>query len=230
MSSVREYSGYIESQKFVEAVQMQNVTNRNFYIQKADIVISGPEGEEKIIVMVKHIHPDNYLLSVRNRTGIEAARVYITKDTVLVNDRINRNQYCASPGYIQKKYGIGTGLLPALFGDFVGIELQDSLSKCVDGIINVDFIQNGTKIRYKIDCNKAKVFNAKIEGSLNKIVIEMEYSDFKKISGGWFPLKVIVNDYRSSTTIEIEIKKFEEPWSGEIEFVPGNKYEIINLQ
>ena len=40
---------------------------------------------------IKYELPDKYLISIRSKAGIEAARIFITKDTVLINDRIKSN-------------------------------------------------------------------------------------------------------------------------------------------
>ena len=68
---------------------------------------------------LKFEYPDKYLISIKSRTGIEGARIYISEDTILFNDRINKKMYYGSSLYLKRKYGLTTNFLPLIFGDIV---------------------------------------------------------------------------------------------------------------
>ncbi|MBE0654758.1 MAG: DUF4292 domain-containing protein, partial [Bacteroidales bacterium] len=80
----------------VNKLEDYNLTNLSFYIQKADIEVISRGGKESLLASVKYRFPDSYLISLRTRTGIEAARVLIRSDSVFINDRINRAMYYGS--------------------------------------------------------------------------------------------------------------------------------------
>ena len=85
---------------------------------------------------MKYRLPGNYLVSIRNKTGMEAARVYVTHDTVLINDRIYRKLYIGSNEYLLKKYGIATNSLPLVFGDYLkGLSEVEILKDCSNGCL-----------------------------------------------------------------------------------------------
>ncbi len=71
-----------------------NLTQETLLILfKADVEVFNNGENRKLISTVKYRKPGNYLVSVKHRTGVEAARIYITKDTVLINDRIYKTLY-----------------------------------------------------------------------------------------------------------------------------------------
>ena len=209
----------------------QNLSNQSFFIQKAEIEVIGQDGSEKLLGTIKFKSPDNYLISIRSRTGIEAARIFITDDTILINDRINRKQFCGSPDDLKGKYGVTTSLLPLLFGDYIDFKLNEIEDiQCSNGRIARDVNIEGIKIRYIIDCERRKPIVTTGESGLNDEVLEIQYNEFFKSEKKVIPGKIVIMEARSETTIVIKIRKIEIPWTGVIEFVPGNRYEIIQLQ
>jgi hypothetical protein len=221
----------IIAERLLEKVKRQNVTAKSFNIQKAEIKISSPEGRKKVLGSLKFENPDKYLLSIKSKTGIEAARILITDDTILINDRINRKLYCGSTQYLRSKYGIGASVLPLILGDYLGGNLfESSEAKCSEGKLNIDGIVTGIKIKYVIDCKKGKTILAIPESNLSEEGIKIEYSYFLKTGEILIPGRIKIIDFQSETTIEIVIHKFEFPWIGNLEFIPGNKYEILKLK
>jgi len=220
----------VSREKLDKVLKNQNITNESFFIEKADIEVIGQEGKRRLIASLKFSKPDQYLLSVRNKTGIELARIFLSPDTLLVKDRINRKQYCASPNYLSKEYGLKLYVLPVVFGDFVGSNiLEDSVGRCIKGILNVDALVLGTKLTYSVDCSLSKSILTKSENGLDKVGIEMRFKEFYKSGKRWIPQEIEISDLQREVKISIKIRKLSYPWDGNIDFVPGNKYEIIPL-
>ena len=224
------WSNEILSEKIIESIKKQNITSNSFYIQKAEIDISTQNGREKVIGSIKFESPDKYLISIKSRSGIEGTRIFISNDTILVNDRINRKQYFGSPEYLQRKFGVTLSILPVILGDYIMDNLVDNnQTKCLDGKLYIDCISGGIKIKYVIDCKKGKTILAISENRLNYGGIEIQYNDFLKVGEILTPGKIEIHDNLRMTKIEIRIRKIESPWNGNIEFIPGNKYELIQL-
>jgi hypothetical protein len=209
----------------------QNITKENFYIQKAEIEVISQEGSEKLLGTVKFKSPDNYSISIKSRTGIEAVRIFISSDTILINDRINKKLFCGSPDYLKSKYGITASVLPILFGDYVDSSLQEDVNiQCAGGIFERICNIEGIKISYIIDCGKRKSVIAKGKSSTGAQGIEIQYSEFKKVGTKLIPENIEINDAKKDTTIKIKIVKIEAPWDGLVEFIPGIRYEIVELR
>lgn len=214
----------------LESINKQNITKNNFFIQKAEILFSGKKGTDRFLASIKFENPDKYLISIKSKAGIEAARVFISEDTILINDRINRKIYYGSALYLKENYGITAAGLAILFGDYIDDNLYDSKeAKCVDGKLRINGIVKGTLVKYVIDCKKRKSILVILENSMNKRGIEIQFNDFLKNKNVLTAGMIEIEDFQRMATIEIKIKKIESPWNGSIEFVPGNKYEIIQL-
>jgi len=219
----------IISDKLFERIKKQNITLNNFYIPKAEIEISSQEGIQKVLGSVKFEKPDKYLISIKSNTGIEIARIFISDDTILINDRINRKQYYGSSHNLKSKYGITNSVLPALFGDYITDNLYENKTICTNDKLDDIGLIDGIKIKYIIDCKKGKIISAIPEKRMNEQNIEIKYSDFIKNDNVFSPRKIEINEFQKRIKININIKRIEPGWRGKVEFINGPRYELIPL-
>jgi len=226
-----ESSGKLLTVSDLGKIEEQNITKHNFFISKADIEIYGSEGTERAIFNLRYIFPGEYLLSIRNHTGIEAARIYISKDTVLVNDRINRRVYYGSKEDLFNKYGVDQSIIPILFGDFVSDDFVDkTIGVCMNGTLEKKRNVGDININYILDCKRLKVISAVVENENIKENINLKFSGFKKAKKTEIPGVIEIRNLGEIKKIGLKIRKFEYPWAGSINFVPGSKYEAIPLK
>lgn len=212
----------------LEKVKRNNISNKGFFIVKADIEYVTGDKKERFIASIKYSSPDKYLISLRSRSGIEAARIFITRDTILVNDRIGRKLYYGNSDYLQRKYGIPVSLLPVLFGDFVfNNTMQAESSDCRNGFLYLSSYMMGLKFESVLDCGKNKLVKSYKAGDTGYSALEFEFNKFKNISDRIVPanIKISYEEY----VVEIKIGRIEIPWEDTVEFIPGNKYELIRL-
>jgi hypothetical protein len=219
------------NENVLERTIKQNVTQNGFYIQKAEIEINTSEGKEKVLGSIKFERPEKYLVSIKSRTGIEALRIFISDDTILVNDRINKKLYCGSPEYLRRKYGLVYDLLPLIIGDYIPDKgkIVEKLD-CRDGTVATGLLVKGIKINYLVDCKKAKLISATQENNLSKEEMKIQYDHFYRNDGLIFPEHIRIMNFVNNSSVDIKIVKFESQWKGSTEFIPGNKYEILELK
>jgi len=218
------------SENVVESIKDQNITKINFFIQKAEIEVVNQNGKDKFIGSVKFEKPDKYLISLKSRSGIEGARIYLSNDTILVNDRLNKKIYFVTSLYLKKKYGFSQSILPLIFGDVVFEKnCEDSLEKCSEDRLNIECLIKGAILDYKIDCKKRKAISVSQKSSLIQPGIEIKYEGFSSIGNILIPKIVEFEDSLYDTKIKIRILKVELPWNGTIKFIPGKGYELIEL-
>lgn len=207
------------------------MTSRDFNIVKAEVEVLNNGDSQKLIASMKYRIPGNYLLSIRNKTGIEAARVYLTHDTVLINDRIYRKLYCGSNEYLLKKYGIATNSLPLVLGDYLnGLSDVEILKDCSDGISQIQGYFDRKEIWYYLDCNRLKVTAVTISDKMGTDGINMRFSDFRFNGNNSYPAVISIEDMMEKTKIVIKILSVEFSENDKIEFVPGKNYERIILK
>ncbi len=213
---------------YLEGVERQNITAQSFFIQRAEIEIISEKDRQIFLANIKFVSPDNYLISLKSKAGIEAARLYITKDTLLVNDRINKKLYYGKPENLKKKLGITSEILPIILGDFIK-ENDKSVGKviCVDNMAGLECSLTGIKISYKFDCNKMKVIEARLESGYKSDYAVIEFGMFIKTGLGLMPSRIRLISNKS--VIIVKIEKIESRWEGDIEFIPGSSYELIEI-
>lgn len=225
-----EISKEFLSENILESVQNQNITNRSFFIQKTEIEILTQNSKENLIGNIKFIHPDKYLISVKGRTGIEGARIFISGDTLLINDRINKKMYSVSPLYLRKKYGISKDFLPLIFGDFVlENKSEGNRVSCSGDKINYNCTVQGIELIYEINCKKGKTILVKEINSIDSGNIEIKYGKFINSGNLLMPEEIEIIDSQRNIKLKIRIVKIQQPWNGKLEFFPGKDYEIIEL-
>jgi hypothetical protein len=207
----------------------KNLTNTGFFIQKGRISTSNENGRINLYFTMKFKNPDVYLISIRSRTGIEAFRIYLNKDTVLINDRLNQDLLIGEPYDFEKITGVPAGLLKISIGDlFINKPGIDKDMKCLNGELKIDDYYMGLIVKTIIDCNIDKVKTVLLTSGTPDEFINITYSKYKSNEYS-IPGRIIINDFRRKIKISLSIEKFVVPWFGEINFIPGKGYKIKKL-
>ena len=163
-------------------VRDQNITKENFNISKAEIEIVSDNDRKTILASVKYSKPDKYLISIKSKTGIEVARIYITSDTVLINDRFNRILYYGSTDILYKRYGITKDLISLLFGDYNDLKcVSNDRSVCRNGRLEIVCTDKNTEINYEIDCDRNKVMVTILTSQIGRNELKLSFNDFIEI-------------------------------------------------
>ena len=216
---------------FMEKVVNNNLTHRNFYIQKAEVNLISQDLAEKINATVKYKKPDTMMVSIKSFAGIEAARFYMTADTMLVNDRINRQILYGQPADFYKRYGFRIEIAGIIFGDFLGDikEIYGSYNCKDGGTVEKDVFKERQRIKYAIDCKSKKAIYAEAVSFDSGRVIKFYFGDFKSLGRVTYPRRIKIIDEEMSAQIEINIKRIDIEWSGSIKFIPGTGYEPVEI-
>ena len=230
VNTTSKYSSKHITDNILEDVKEKNITNLNFYIEKAEIEIITEKETEKYSGSIKFEKPDKYLISLKSRTGIEGARIYISNDSILVNDRINRKLYYANSFYLEKKYGFNLSCVPLIFGDIVLEKgYEENRGKCLENRFKIDCLVKGLRLSYDIDCNKRKVISVNEINNYVQQSLKFKYDSFLSIKDNLVPKIMEFEENQHNIHIRVKIKKVEFLWNGSIKFIPGRGYELIKL-
>lgn len=214
------------STKFLESVKEKNLTNEDFYIRKAEVQISMRSNKQNAILSVKYKKPDSALFIIRSWFGFEAARILITSDTVVMNDRLNKKLIVASPQYFKRRYGIEPFMIFTIFGDLLAdLRKMQKDVNCVDNFFETDFYEGKDYYKYIIDCELRKVTNAVIENMKFKHRVEFAFSDFVKEKKQSMPLTSSIKIESENIEVVIKIDKIDMEGAVNIDFIPGRGYE-----
>ncbi len=214
----------------LQQVVEQNIASKGFFIQKAEIEFDNGNGSEKYLASVKFEYPDKYLISVKSRTGIEGARIFIAKDSVFVNDRINKKLYIGTSLYLNRKYGLNKTLLPLIFGDLVLDKDPKMYTEiCTDNRLIFECNLKGAKITYQVNCIKDKLSDTELFNDYSRESIKIKYNNYFRSGNIIVPKNVEFSNLQISTRIKMKIIKLVYPYSETVKFVPGKGYELIEL-
>ena len=222
----KEHTSEVSLKSIIE----KNLTRGNFNIQKAEIQYIDEKSTVNLIASLKYQTGEEYLISLRSKSGIEIARMLITKDTILVNDRVNKKLYYGSSDYLQEKYGISTEAIPLLFGDLIVDDNKEVIIECKDGKSEINVSINSKKIKYSIDCDEKKVTGIDIEGDEDESLIEIKLDNFQYIENYVFPGIIELREVNGRSKIDIYIKKIEFKIENGIKFIPGANYEMVQIR
>lgn len=214
----------------LEDIMSLNLTNNNFQIQKASLEIVTESGTEKLMASMKYRMPGTYLISLRSTAGIEAARFYITNDTILVNDRINRKLFHASPLYLEEKYGVSTAYLPVIIGDLVGNMNNSEKIECINGEYSLVEKTGRDNIEFTVSCRNGKVSEV-ITGNIysgNRIIVE--FSRLRSAGNLNYPGDIYIRHTGGKESVRLIIERINSINDEEIVFIPGRNYEDVVLR
>jgi len=218
------------SGNILENVERQNITSTGFFIQKAEVELNIKNEKQKLLASIKFEYPDKYLISLKSRTGIEGARIYITKDSLIVNDRINKKMYFGTTINLKKKFGLSQSLLPLAFGDLVAGNIQKDLKqKCFEDNLEYNFVLGAVRLNYNIDCRRNKSSLVTLKSDFLEHSVKLRSEGYVKTGSILVPRIIEIEDLNTNTKIRIRFKKIEDPWNGNLKFIPGKGYELIEL-
>lgn len=219
----------MEVDNIVSTAIGNNLTNEGFFINKGKISTSGEEGKISLYFTMKYKIPDVYLISLRSKTGIEAFRIFLNKDTVLVNNRINQSVMIGKRGDFERISGIPLELLKISIGDlFYNLPKVNDGIECKNGELKIEDYFQGLIIRTTLDCSKNRPVKVLLTTGATEEYINIDYSKFRSDKTG-VPKFVEIYDFRRKIKIKISITKYSAPWYGDIKFIPGTGYDIKPL-
>jgi hypothetical protein len=207
-----------------------NITDKSFYIKRADIEVKSELGSFSFIGNIKHLAPDKYLISIKNKAGIEGARIYMNSDSVLINDTFNKRLYRADSFSLRNKFGFSINMIPLIFGDLIiDGKMKNRKISCRNKYSELRSIVKGEILNYEINCEKNKAIKIRNTDNLGRSIISFEYTGFKRSNNLIIPELIKIIEEKNNLTLNIKIKKIEFPWTGNINFIPGKGYEASEL-
>jgi hypothetical protein len=162
--------------------------------------------------------------------GIEVARILLTSDTILVNDRLNRTLYFGSNENIKRNFGFDLMLFPVLLGDLmIGSQALQGVN-CNDASAVFREFGRNYVINYFIDCATRKTKKATVETGFMNENIAIEFDDFAEDGKMIFPRHIRINNFANFALLEMKIDRVEFSANSNIEFIPGRNFERVELK
>ncbi|MFH0841683.1 MAG: DUF4292 domain-containing protein [Bacteroidota bacterium] len=194
------------------------------------VEVTREAGEQRLAANFKYKEPGNYMVSLRSLTGIEAARLYITDDTILINDRVNKIVYHGSTEYLKQKYGISVKYLPLILGDIIVENINNQYINCKGNESEIIEKSENGDIIYTLNCSTGKVKYVIIENQLSGNDLKVYLDKFKKGDNINYYRNIRITDEKKENTINIKIERISRAIVSDLNFIPGKNYEVIILR
>ncbi|HQG76005.1 MAG TPA: DUF4292 domain-containing protein [Bacteroidales bacterium] len=234
-STIKRRSGIVVDRTYtaenVSDIVGRNISGYDFFIQKADITVLENNSTARFLALVKYKRPDSLSLSFRTRLGIEAARILITADTLIISDRINKRTRIGKPEELKEKYGIEPKLIFTVLGDII-VEQRDEKRriKCSNGIFENEYNVGGRQVNYTIDCRNAKLVRTNFFESRGLGILNLEFAEFIQVGPVVIPGLVKAKSDLNNIEVTVKVEKAEIGYKGVIGFKSPANYRIIGLK
>jgi hypothetical protein len=223
-SDIPYSSGTLTLEQLIDSVFKRNISEVGYFIEKADILINTNGKNEKYLFTARFQKPDKFLVSIRNTAGIEGARIYITKDSVFVNDRIHSHLLSGKTSLLERKTGIPADLKKVAFGDLIfGNEKSVKREERDEKQIVIARVINNYEWKVILDPDLRKVRAYEITNTNNGMKGTIKFENFSKGKRP-VPLLITFEDKERNIIARLRIYRIQIPWNGEIEFIPGRNY------
>jgi hypothetical protein len=87
----------------------------------------------------------------------------------------------------------------------------------------------GVILNYEIDCGRKKIVAVSQIDNFEKDAFRLRFDKFFSTGRMLIPKTIEFEGSQFKTVVKIKIIKVESPWSGNIKFIPGKGYELIEL-
>ncbi len=216
--------------ELLETVGKNNIGSESFIIQKLSVSYYLNGENRKFGGNLKHDKNGDILISIRITGGIEVARIYLRKDSVRINDRVNKIYSYGETNKIIEKYGFSYNDIYLLFGDLPEIFNENDIGFCENGFSesNVKYY-NGYSISIKIDCNERKVSEFNVQNDKENVLYRINYNKINFGDNYKLAEKVMLNYPKNNFKAEIELRGFKLIDEINMKFKPGKgyKYQIL---
>jgi len=216
--------------QIVDQLIINNINENDYNVIKGSVSVRGSKKAGKYIFSLRHKAPDTYLLSIKNSLGIEGGRIFITQDTLLINDRINRKVLYGKPEMIEKLTGIPIFFKELILGDVVLIgELKEEQIEIDNNKVFINQMIGGFIGRSKINTNLNKITNARWSKGTGTNGIQISYSNFNKAEKH-LPRKIQIMSVKESSDLIIRVDKIDFGLIDSIWFIPGENYTYEEIK
>lgn len=225
VASERQFdSRSLSGEQLIDSVYKRNISEYDYFIEKAEIKIVTNENTERYLFTIKHQKPDKYLVSIRNTSGIEGVRIFITEDSIFVNDRINSRLMIGKRSFLERRIGIPGDFFKVAFGDLVYDKKRaGSKVEQINNQLNIISYRSDYAYKSQIDSYLGKVIACEIINLITGKRKSLTFGNFARKNMTVAQL-ITFEDEERNISAKVKISRIQIPWEGEINFIPGKGY------
>lgn len=116
------------AERVVDLVLARDTAHLRYYKAKADVELSGPEGERNFGAHIRSVLDSAAWISVTPALGIEVARAILTPDSLKLMDKLSDQFWVGDTAAAQRRFGLQPSLpllQDALLGRPIGLDAEE---------------------------------------------------------------------------------------------------------
>jgi len=221
-----------KSEKFLLKKMIENQVDAESLAAKAKVTVRDESGVTKFTANFRWLK-DSLIWMNFKKVSVEAARVQITADSIVILDRMNKKYIAEDFIFAQQQYNLPTG-----FAGLQAFLLGNPIFFTKDLVADID--DNRYHLKGKTDRYETEYWLDAVDFSLRKMrvddfrsgrVLEYELGDYGKLEDGqnfsyFRQLKLTSREF-GDMSVKMELSKVEFDEVGEIKFSIPDHYERV---
>jgi len=223
----------------VERIQTAEPTFRTANVSKMSVALE--MGGKRLNTSAScKIRTDSAIhVSIQPFLGFELFKVEITKDSMLVFDKVNKKLYPVPFAFLKTKFGLSVGYsdLQAMLSNrffTVGSNEPDLLNcKKTENAGNPIIIYQNTEIQQQTQINVSdRIEKQELKALSSGYRMEVIYSEFAKLENILFPQLIKLTATNSKRTVTIDFKIAKAVFDSELSFtkIDPSKYTKADIE
>lgn len=210
-----------------ELIMNNTLAGKDFEISKFRAKVTTGEDNNSFSGYLRH-SGDSYLISIRTIAGIEAARIYFDRDSVKINDRINRQYIHGRFSALRSRYGIDWDDIPLLLGDITTTFPEEQVINCIGGFGEYTNKEGNKLYQFTMSCAEGRLTEVSVIDGISGRSLRAFFKSFIRENGLVYPGFIIIES--GGTKAEISIERVNSDSKPTIKFRKGSGYDELVIR
>ena len=214
---VKKSVAYVDSNELSKRVYSKAIEYDGVIIRGVKVTVNNDQGSNKLKLNIKIKKDSAIFVSIANILGVEITRALLTKDTIKLIDRINKNYLEGSYQHISKMYNLPFDIFVLekviinpnyLFND---IELKNKNILYEENYYRTFTIFENQEISYLIGAADFTIYENSYKFIKSNKKVNIKYLDYVNTGERYYPKKVEIfyTDYKKETNLIIDYNNVE---------------------
>ena len=214
---VKKSVAYVDSNELSKRVYSKAIEYDGVIIRGVKVTVNNDQGSNKLKLNIKIKKDSAIFVSIANILGVEITRALLTKDTIKLIDRINKNYLEGSYQHISKMYNLPFDIFilekviinPNYL--FKNIELNDNNILYEENLYRTFSISENKEISYLISAADYTIYENSYKFIKSNTKVNIKYLDYINTGEGYYPKKaeIFYTDFKKKTNLIIDYNNVE---------------------
>lgn len=213
----------------IEICEKNNISGKDLIISRVRIEYRSAETSRSVNAFVKQNKEGDILVSLRSFAGLEVARIYTTRDSIKIYDRLNSTLYIQSSDYLERKIGLNYDEVGLLWGDLPKEYTREMYITNKGTQHQYMMEKNNREYKMLLDSSAIKIRELIVSGSKYGNT-RLLYDDYTDNSGLVYPEKTRLEIEKGEISIEMKFSGVKNEKIKSMKFTTGDRIKVVVLK